>query len=329
VPAAARVHVIALGGTIAMAPGGAGGVPELSGEDLLRSVPPLADVADVTARTLQAAPGASLTFSVLLSVAEDARAAVRAGAVGVVVTQGTDTIEETAYFLDLVWDQSAPLVVTGAMRLAGTPGADGPANILSAVTLAVDPGSRDRGVLVAFGDEVHAARRVVKVHSARLAAFASSETGPVGRVLEGRVAFWAPPAHRPAAIGGFAGPAPQVALLPVVLGDTGSVLQASVPVSAGIVLAAMGAGHVPAPMLGPIEAAAAAVPVAFSSRTGAGPVLRHTYGFRGSERDLHRIGLLDAGDLPPLKARVLLVAALWSERDRDAQRRVFAAHALP
>jgi L-asparaginase len=312
-----------------MQSGEEGGVPELSADRLLAGVPRLGDVAEVSVATAAMVPGASLTFPDLVAVAEEARLAVRDGATGVVITQGTDTIEETAYLWHLIWHETAPFVVTGAMRLAGTPGADGPANILAAVTVAAHPASRNRGVLVAFGDEIHAARRVTKSHSTRVAAFTSPESGPLGRVMEGRVTFWTSGPDRGRPIAGFGGPVPEVALVPVLLGDSGAVLQSAAAIASGIVLAAMGAGHVPAVMLDGIEATVAAMPMAFSTRTGAGPVLHRTYSFRGSERDLHRLGLLDAGDLAPLKARVLLTAAMWSTVDRADQETVFAAHAMP
>ncbi|MFD1507229.1 asparaginase [Georgenia yuyongxinii] len=320
------VEVIGLGGTIAMPrsdDGGGGAVPSLTAEDLAAATPGLLDVADLNVSTPHLLPGASLTFELLRDVTAQARQAVDGGAAGVVLTQGTDTIEETAYLLDLLWDRDQPLVVTGAMRPPGTAGADGPGNLLAAVAVAVAPESRRRGVLVVFGDEVHAARRVAKVHSSRLAAFASPAAGPVGGVTEGIVRYWSPPPARRSTLTVGNGPAPAVALVPAVLGDTGAALRATAAASEGVVLAAMGGGHVPAAMVDALAAVVAAKPLAAATRTGAGPLLRDTYGFPGSERDLHRLGVLDAGDLPPLKARILLTAVMWAHGARAEQEAAF------
>jgi L-asparaginase len=249
-----------------------------------------------------------------------------------VVTQGTDSLEEAAYALDLLWDRDAPLVVTGAMRPPAAAGADGPANLLAAVTVAVARASEGRGVLVVLADEIHAARAVAKVHATRPAAFASPGGGPAGSVSEGRVAFAAPPRPRAAALAvgvsarGVDGP--DVALVTAVLGDRGTTLRAVAAAGVdGIVLAAMGAGHVPALLLPALEEAVAAIPVAAASRTGAGRLLRATYAFTGSEADLWRLGVLDAGDLAPLKARVLLTLALRASPDRATAEALFAERA--
>src|SRR4051812_40439032 len=167
---------------------GGGVVPSLSAADLVGAVPALAEVADVAADTLKTTPGAWLLPTDLVDVA--AWAGERsASADGVVVVQGTDTIEETAYLLDLYWDRPEPLVVTGAMRSAGAPGADGPANLLGAVTVAGSAASRDRGVLVVLNDEVHAAARMRKTDTMLVQAFGSAPFGPVGRVHERRVTY--------------------------------------------------------------------------------------------------------------------------------------------
>ncbi len=325
-----RVDVLGLGGTIAMAADhdGAGVSPKLTAEDLVAAVPGLADLAAVRAESVRTVPGASLELSDLVAVAARARAAVDAGSHGIVVTQGTDSLEETAYVLDLLWDRAEPLVVTGAMRPASAAGADGPANLAAAVAVAAAPAARGRGCLVAFADELFAARDVAKVHSTRPCAFAAPGAGPVGAVAEGAVRFAAPPSERPAALRPGGGEPPEVALLPAVLGDTGRHLRAIGGAGFdGVVLAAMGGGHVPERLVEPLTELAGRMPVAAASRTGAGRLLRHTYAFAGSERDLHRIGLLDGADLAPLKARVLLTLCLWSAPDRAGAEALFRAHA--
>jgi L-asparaginase len=325
-----RVDVLGLGGTIAMAPaeGETGVTPRLSAAALVAAVPGLDAIADVRAESVRMLPGASLGFHDVVALVDAARAAIDAGARGIVVTQGTDSLEETAYAFDLLWDRPEPLVVTGAMRPAPAAGADGPANLAAAVAVAAAPAARDRGCLVALGDQIFGARYVAKVHSTRPSAFAAPHTGPVGSVDEGVARFAAPPAPRPAPLEPAGGEPPSVAVVPALLGDGGRQLQATVAGDfQGLVLATMGAGHVPADLVEPLAGVVGRMPVVASSRTGSGRLLRATYGFAGSERDLHRIGLLDGGALAPIKARVLLTLALWSAPDRAAAESVFGLHA--
>ncbi len=322
------VHVLSLGGTIGMASTAHGAEPLLLGSELVAGVPGLADHAAVTVETARQLPGASLSFDDLLDTAERARLAVTNGARGVAITQGTDTLEETCVVLDLVWDRPEPLVVTGAMRPPHVPGADGPANLTAAVVVAGAARARERGCLAVFGDEVHAARHVAKTHSSRLSAFASPTNGPVGLVTENRPYFWAPPTPRPAPLHRPDGRQPWVPLVTAVLGATGADVESAVRHGAdGMVLAAMGGGHVPARMLPALATAVQRMPVAVASRTGSGPLLRHTYAFAGAERDLHELGVLDAGDLNPVKARALLVMALWAGPDREQAEAAFRHYA--
>lgn len=302
-----------------------GGVtPTLTAADLASAVPELSALAQVSVTTMSRTPGASLTFENLIDAREETRRHVAAGAGGVVVTQGTDSLEETAYLLDLLWDHPEPLVVTGAMRHPRSPGADGPGNLYGSMAVAASPDARHRGCMVVFGDEIHSARSVAKIHSVRLAAFASPGTGPVGLVCEGSARFWAPAAERLPAVVLDERPPPRVALVTAVLGGTGDDVRAALRDGVdGIVVAAMGGGHVPERMLAAIAEATALVPVAVASRTGVGPLLRSTYAFTGSELDLRRLGTLDAGGLDALKARVLLTVVLWSERDRGRQEALF------
>ena len=239
-----------------------------------------------------------------------ARTAVDDGAAGVVLTQGTDTIEETSYLLDLFWDRPEPLVVTGAMRSAQAAGADGPANLLAAVRCAAAPASRGRGVLVAFDDQVHQARWVAKTDSMATGAFASPTFGPTGRHAEGEVVYVSPASRQePLPWTGVLARTPRVALVTTWLGDDGTTLEA-VRSSApdGIVIAGFGAGHVSAATAEVVGRAAADVPVVLASRTGSGPTARAVYDYPGSEIDLLARGAIGAGWLAPLKARLLLWA---------------------
>ena len=324
------VALFTLGGTIAMAGAGSGGViTRLTGAQLTAAVPGLADLAEpLDVRDVEAVPSAALTYRQILDLVGASGAAVAAGATGVVVSQGTDTLEETAFLADLVWPHPAPLVFTGAMRNPTLAGPDGPANLLAAARVAAAPGARDLGVLVAFNDEVHAARFVRKTHSTSTATFASTNTGPLGHVIEGEVRLLTRPARHP--------PLPpvdldrlaatRVALHTVTLDDDVALLDAVARGRQGLVVAGFGVGHVPPDFAPALGALAERIPVVLTSRTGAGAVLRHTYGAVGSETDLQRRGLLNGGLLDPYKARVLLRLLLAAGAGRTEIAEAFARH---
>ncbi|MCP9210254.1 asparaginase [Streptomyces sp. NEAU-Y11] len=325
------IALFTLGGTIAMAGhGGAGVVARLTGADLTAAVPGLADLGvPLEVRDTHAVPSAHLTFPQLLAVVGAASSAVAAGAEGVVVTQGTDTLEETAYLADLVWAHEAPLVFTGAMRNPTLAGADGPANLLAAARVAAAPEARGLGTLVVFNDEIHAARWVRKTHSTSTATFASPNAGPLGHVIEGRVrVLTTPPRHAPRPVPAAAqeGDTPRVALYTVSLDDDGVLLDGLADTHQGLVVAGFGVGHVPGTLAPVLGALAERVPVVLTSRSGSGSVLRHTYGAVGSETDLRRRGLIDGGLLDPYKARVLLRLLLAGGADREAVTAAFARH---
>src|SRR4051794_34517450 len=168
--------------------------PALDAAGLLDAVPALADY-DVRPRDLATAPGALLSLADLLDVAR--AAADAATDAGVVVTHGTDTLEETAFLCDLLHGGEAPIVFTGAIRPASAPGADGPANLLDAVAAAADEATAGLGVLVAFGSELHAARDVRKADSTSPLAFRPPRLGPLGHAREGRVGLARRVARRP------------------------------------------------------------------------------------------------------------------------------------
>ncbi|GAA3086005.1 hypothetical protein GCM10020000_85710 [Streptomyces olivoverticillatus] len=167
--------------------GKAGVTPRLTGADLVAAVPGLDRQAEIEVEDVRQVPGASLTLEDVAAVADCLHKAEAAGVEGMVVTQGTDTLEETAFLLDLLYRGSVPVVLTGAMRPPQQPGADGPANLLAAVSAASCPAIRELGVVVVFADEIHAARQVRKIHSTSTSAFASPGTGPIGHVVEGAV----------------------------------------------------------------------------------------------------------------------------------------------
>jgi L-asparaginase len=329
-----EVVLYTLGGTISMAGragegAGAGVVARLGGADLAADVPGLAETGVVLkVEDVERVPSADLTFAQVLDLVARASAAVRAGARGVVVTQGTDTLEESAFLADLVWPHAEPLVLTGAMRNPTLAGPDGPANLLAAVTAAADPGVRGLGAVVAFNDELHAARWVRKQHATSTATFVSPDAGPVGRLEEERVRILSVPPRRTA----LPIPAPEelaaarVALHTAVLDEQGDELDGIAERYCGLVVAGLGVGHVTGRLVPALSGLAELMPVVLTSRAGAGPVLRHTYGAPGSEIDLQNRGLINGGLLHPYKARILLRLLLASGADRERAAAAFAEH---
>jgi L-asparaginase len=328
------VGVFTLGGTIAMTAGAgssAGVVPGLDGADLVSAVPGLAPSGiDVEVHDLRQLPSASLGFGDLVALVDAIEERFAVGAItGAVVTQGTDTIEETGWLIDLLHTGPAPIVVTGAMRHPGLAGADGSANLLAAVQVAASPQARELGALVVFADDVFAARDVRKTHTTSVAAFAAPNTGPLGHVSEGAVAIWSRPARvRLAAAARVRTPGlldrPRVGLLPMSLGQDDVIVRAVGGCLDGLVVAGFGAGHVPAGVAPALAELALRMPVVLASRTGAGPVTERTYAYAGSEFDLLGRGLIRAGYLDPYKARVLLQVLLAAQADDAEVRRAFA-----
>lgn len=326
-----RVVLMSLGGTITMsrAEPGQGLTPSLRAADLTRAVPGLDDVARVEALTTLQVPSASLGVEDLRKVAREAHHHLAAGADGVVVVQGTDTLEETAFTLDLLLHHQRPVVVTGAMRGASAPGADGPANLLAATRVAAADATAGMGCLVVMNDEIHAARFVTKAHSTSTAAFRSPGHGPLGHVAEGAVLVHSRPARTPHLELTYADVDAPVALIRMGLGDDGRLLEALPGLGfRGVVIEGMGAGHVPADVAPVVGELARVMPVVLAARVGSGPTLRSTYGFEGSEIDLLGRGAIPAHGLNGVKARMLLMLLLRSRHDTQIHR-VFARYAAP
>lgn len=321
------VAVASLGGTISMTPSDAAGgaVPTLDAGQLVASVPGLAEVADISAEALLRLPSGSLDMAHLDQCLAWAAGRVAAGARGVVLSQGTDTIEETSFYLDLQWRRPEPLVITGAMRTPMAAGADGPSNLLAAVQVAADPRSRERGVLVVMNDAIHRARWVAKGDALAVQAFVSPDAGIEGRMAEGQANYFHAPGGRSvvdAPRRGF----PRIALIPALLGDDGALAEAALAGGyEGIVIAGFGAGHIPAIFAERIGPIAEKVPVVIATRTGAGRTATRTYGYAGSEVDLVKRGAILAGWLPPLKARLLLGTLLAARTPRAALADAFAS----
>ncbi|MEV0283104.1 asparaginase [Kribbella sp. NPDC050820] len=293
------VRVLTTGGTIASRPAPDGSVSvALGGAELVESAP---------VREVLRKHSFAFTGSDLLTIAREVLTETAAGD-GVVVTHGTDTLEETAYLLDLV-DPPAPVVLTGAQRHAGEPDSDGPRNIADAILVAGSAAARGLGPLVVMDGRIHAARQAVKAHTQAPDAF-QSFGGPIGEVRRGEVRIWSTP-QRPR---GFPLPAelPRVDIVASYVDAGGEQLAACRTAGAvGVVLEALGAGNPTPGMLAEVRACLdAGLPVVVTSRCASGPTAA-VYG-SGGGADLKAAGALMAGPLPSSKARILLSVALAS-----------------
>jgi len=306
-----RIAVVFTGGTIAMRSSGAGNVPTLRGDDLLATVPGLAELADVEPIDWGLVPASHLTFAQVLEIGEIlARELARPEIDGAVVVQGTDVIEETAFAWDLLPLPPKPVVVVGAMRSASDEGYDGPANLRDALLAAADPALASQGVVVAMAGELHAADDVRKTHSHALNTFQSPNAGRLGRATDAGVTLERSrtPIRLPRIPAAAALPVPMVTIVlddpPAVAGDP-----------AGLVVAAAGGGNTP---LAYLELArmlmARSVPVVLTTRSPSGQV-RPGYAFPGGSSEWWEAGAIFAGTLASLKARVLVALGLGSGLD--------------
>jgi L-asparaginase len=305
------VRLLAAGGTISMR--GERAVPVLDAEGLVREIPQLAAVPTLAAETLMSLPGPHISLPQALELAR--RAAEVAGTgTGVVITTGTDTMEELAVLCALIHDGEAPIVLTGANRPGSAPGADGAANLIDAVALAGSQAAHGLGTVIAFGGEIHAAMTVRKVDSTGPAAFGSPVAGPLGRIVEGRVWLHAVAIKPPTLDVGNLDY--RVSIVPTALGDDGAFLAHAGAAADGIVLVALGAGHTSPGVLDALQTTAERTPVVLTCRPDRPSMLFATYGFEGAERDLRASGAACAPFLSPAAARIALLCCLGAGLDR-------------
>ncbi len=306
------VLIVFTGGTISVSPSTDVSNPALGGTQLTEGIRRYLDV-PIKVVDLYRAMSESLTFSHLHRLAVFLMESMNdADLRGVVVSHGTDTMEEVAYFIDLLGPWVKPVVFTGAMRHSELLSADGPANLVDAIQTAAEPLSAGRGVMVVMNQEVHAARFVVKGHSTNVAAFVSPGCGPIGSVVEGIVRYYGmlPPDSR-----FFSLPKqdewPRVELVRMTLGNSGLLLRACLADRVdGVVIEGFGAGHVPDYLLQDIDALIrAGVWVWVVPRTSAGHPLLSTYSTPGSEIGLRSMGVrMEEG--PGYKARMRMILEL-------------------
>ena len=312
-----RIVLVATGGTISTRDvDGSGARPFLRPEDLLREVPGLGAVAEVEAEEFDFIPGASMTVPKMVDLSRRVTEILARPEVdGVVITHGTDTLEETAYLLHLTVPLEKPVVFTGAMRNASQIGFDGYRNLYDAIRTAGSDGALGLGVLVVLNEEVHAARWVTKTDGQKEDTFASPAAGPVGIAYGDRIAFLMRPPHRwvlePRV-------EPEVDLIRLWAGCDDRFLHCSLAHGArGIVLETFGGGRVPPALLSAIdEAVSRGVTVVATTRCLTGGMW-DMYGYPGAFRDLVRRDVLFAQDLPGHKARLALAVCLGNRLPRD------------
>ena len=326
-----RIAVVATGGTIA---GAAPDATQTTGyqagvigvEQLLAAVPGLGAIARVHAEQIASIDSKDMTPALWTQLARRVNALLASDDVdGVVITHGTDTLEETAYLLHLSVDSTKPVVLTAAMRPASALSADGPLNLLNAVTVAAHAAAAGQGVLVAFNNRIHCARDVTKVSTSAVDAFQSPEVGALGWVQDGRVEFQrrALRAHTVDAELAVVDAWPAVEIVASYAGASRVTVDALVASGVrGIVVAGTGNGSIHATLQQALaEAAAQGVAVVRASRVGSGHVMRN-----GAATD-DALGFVAAGTLNPYKARVLLALALAPgggvATDRAGLQRVF------
>lgn len=323
-PALPTVAIVTTGGTIAEKadPQTGGAVPAVAGAELVQAVPGLAAVANIGVLEFSNLDSSQMSPELWARLARVVgELLARPDIAGVVVTHGTDTMAEAAYFLDLVLDSPKPVVFTGAMNDASSPFPDGPGNLLGAVTLAGSDQARGWGVVVLLNHYVNAARDVVKTHTTNVQTFQSGEKGYLGYVFQGQVTRFHDRAARPQLPlpQGLQTQLPKVVSLSTYAGDDGSLVRQAVADGAkGLVIAALGAGNVNADTFAAVrEALGQGVVVVIAAAVQHGAVAP-LYGGPGGGKTLVGHGCIFAGDLGGHKARILLQLGL-ARHGQDAK----------
>jgi L-asparaginase len=335
-PAAAsalpRVHLVATGGTISNRDGG-----RLTAEELAKSMPGLDKVAALTHEQFLNVASSQITLEQWLQLSRRVNQlfAEDRGLAGIVVTSGTDTLEETAFFLHLTVRDARPVVVVGSMRNPSTLGYEGAANLLEGVRVAAEPASRGKGALVVLNDEVNSARDVTKTDALRLQTFRSPTHGLLGIVDRDRVAYFRQILARHTATSEFnlAGTTalPRVDIFMVYQGASGDLIRAAVDAGAkGLVVAGAGAGATSGTQNEALDyAASKGVFIVSGTRTGAGRIIPNTGAGPANATEaqkLRRSMTVQAEDHIPVKARILLMLALTRTQQRDEIQRIFSEY---
>ena len=320
-----NILIVFTGGTFSMrideATGGA--VPHFSGNDLLDMMPEVKQLANVSIYDFGKYPGPHMTPELMLTLSKKIQEFLSAGNIdGVIVTHGTDTLEETAYLLDLTIKTDTPVVVIGSMKNSSEPDWDGPRNLKDAIQICLNPNSYGMGVLVCLNGEINAASEVTKTHTDNVETFHSLDFGALGFVNKGRVFFNRMPRKLETLQADKINT--KVDLLKVYAGMNDKFFKCSADSGTeGIVIEAMGVGNVPPAAFEGIKyAVEKGIPVVLVSRCPAGETL-DIYGYPGAGKWLHKIGVIFADYLNGQKARIKLMLALGVTKNNSELKKLF------
>ncbi|MED1724182.1 asparaginase [Brevibacillus parabrevis] len=318
-----KILVVNTGGTIAMSVDDTEGVKPLDDQAVNKILPFLERYADVTMKNVLNLPSPHMTPKIMndlrLQIEEEFR---QEQYDGVVITHGTDTLEETAYFLDLTLSVDVPIVVTGAMRSSNELGADGPVNLISSVRAAADPASLNKGVIVVFNDEIHAACHVTKTHTSNVATFQSPQYGPIGTIAKKSVQYHHAPLDREHY--NITHADANVPLIKAVAGMEPAWLQFLLeqPID-GLVIEAFGLGNLPPAIIPTLQQLLdRGIPIVLVSRCYNGQV-QDIYDYEGGGRKLKEMGIIFSNGLNGQKARLKLIVTLQTTRDFQELQKLF------
>ena len=322
-----RVLLLATGGTISMQVDAqqGGAVPRLTGREILDAIPGVEKLARIEVREFGRYPGPHMTIERMWELRAAILRALQEGFTGIVVTHGTDTLEETAYLLDRSIPADKPVVMTGAMRNSTELSWDGPANLMAAIEVAVAPEARGRGTMVVMDEEIVQGAEVVKTHTEAAGTFRSPNWGPLGVTDKGEALFYRESRRKPPLTPDT--PALPVDLVKIVAGADSRLVEASLDTGArGIVLEALGRGNVPPAVLPGVRRwAQAGKPVVITSRSPRGRVL-DTYAYLGGGHGLREMGAIFADHMTGQQARIELMLAIGVHGgDLEAVRNVVEA----
>jgi len=321
------VKLIATGGTIAMKidPVKHAPVPAISGEDLIATVPEIAKVARIEVQDLSNIPSDYMDAERWVELAKTVGDTLaRPEVAGVIISHGTDTLEETAWFLDLTVVSEKPVVLIGAQRNASEKDFDGPRNLLNAARVCTTPEARGKGAMIVLNNQINAAREATKTNTSDVETFKSGDYGFLGVADNDRVIFSRTPLRRQHVAVKPGNKLPYVEIVAMYGGADGGMIRAAAAARAkGIVVQALGWGNVNVPMYQAIqEAVAKGIPVVISTRVPNGRVLPN-YGFKGGGKTLKEAGAVFSDNLSPQKARILLMLALQTTSNPEELQRLF------
>lgn len=320
-----NIHIFALGGTIAYLNNNTN---RKSAEDLLSEMGEFPEHIHLTYEDLLQKASSDLTIKDIFLLAKEVKAKTQEGIDGIVITQGTDTMEETSFLLDLLIDNTIPIVFTGALRHAGLRGAEGDANLFSAILVASSHRFHQLGTLIVIHDEIHVAKYVRKNHTQSTSAF-ETQFGPIGYITEGIPKLVMKPNREKIDKSMFHQiweyePVP-VFMATMSMGEEGNILSYVREAGyQGMVIEGLGGGHVSKEFALRLPRIIEHIPVIMSSRIGRGEVLKNTYrGYHGSEEELIKMGCIYSGILDSRKSRLLLSLLLTVHKDRKGIREAF------